>query len=93
LEWTERPAGFMLARMGQVDRIGNCPRCGRVMEFVLLPGANASRGPQCLDCEKFDPLKSELVTGWLNGELGRAQLTIARQKGAAPIGGKRWFAP
>jgi hypothetical protein len=41
------------------------------MMLAPLPEAGMPCGPQCIGREKFDPLKSELVTGWLNGELGR----------------------
>ena len=64
----------MLACMGQEQQIGSCPRCGRAMKLVL-PKAGAAYGLQWFGCDKFDPLKSELVTGWLNGELKR---TISR---------------
>jgi hypothetical protein len=50
------------------------------MKFALLPEASMPCGPQCIGCEKSDPLKSELVTGWLNGELGRPKRTITRPK-------------
>jgi hypothetical protein len=62
--------------MGQESQIGSCPRCGRTMELAVLPGASAPFGLQCAGCDKFDPLKSELVSGWLNGELGRPKLTV-----------------
>jgi hypothetical protein len=64
--------------MGQENQIGSCPRCGRAVKLTLLPTANAPCGLQCFGREKFDPLKSELVTGWLNGELGRPKRTIIR---------------
>jgi hypothetical protein len=66
----------MLMGMGQENQIGTCPRCGRGVKLALLPTANAPGGLQCFGCEKFDPLKSELVTGWLNGELGRPKRTV-----------------
>jgi hypothetical protein len=70
----------MLTCMGQANRTGNCPRCGRAMGLALLPEAGIPGGPQCIGCEKSDPLKSERVTGWLNGELGRPKRTIVRPK-------------
>lgn len=77
LEWTGPEAGFMLGCMGQTNQTGSCPRCGRRVELVLLKAGEAY-GLQCIGCEKFDPLKSELVTGWLNGELGRRKRTIVQ---------------
>jgi hypothetical protein len=59
--------------MGQANQIHSCPRCGRTIKLVLQRDERGPRGLQCLGCEKFDPLKSELVSGWLNGELGRAR--------------------
>jgi hypothetical protein len=70
----------MLTAMGQENQIGTCPRCGRAMKLALLPGTGASHGLQCTGCEKFDPLKSELVSGWLNGELGRPKRTVIEPK-------------
>ena len=48
--------------------------------FALLSEASLPRGPQCIGSEKSDPLKSERVTGWLNGELGRPKRTIIQPK-------------
>lgn len=70
----------MLDRMGQESQIARCPRCGRTMKLALPPGASAPFGLQCVGCDKSDPLKSELVTGWLNGELGRPKLTVIEPK-------------
>ena len=80
LEWTGPPADLMLTCMGQANRTGSCPRCGRAMKVALLPEASMPCGPQYIGCEKSDPLKSELVTGWLNGELGRPKRSIIRPK-------------
>ena len=80
LEWTGAPAGLILICMGQANQTGSCPRCGRAIKFALLPEASMPCGPQCIGCEKSDPLKSELVIGWLNGELGRPKRTIIRPK-------------
>jgi hypothetical protein len=66
--------------MGQANRTGSCRHCGRAMKFALLPEASMPYGLQCIGCEKSDPLKSELVTGWLNGELGRPKRTVIRPK-------------
>ena len=66
----------MLGCMEQEKQTGSCPRCGRAMKLALLPGASAPFGLQCVGCDKSDPLKSELVSGWLNGELGRPKLTV-----------------
>jgi hypothetical protein len=77
LEWTSPEAGFMLSWMGQANQTGSCPRCGRRVRLALLKAGEAY-GLQCTGCEKSDPLKSELVTGWLNGELGRPKRTIVR---------------
>jgi hypothetical protein len=76
LEWTDPPADLMLAWMGQANQTGTCPRCRRAVK----PAASVPCGPQCIGCEKFDPFKSELVTGWLNGELGRPKRTIIQPK-------------
>ena len=62
--------------MGQENPTVSCPRCGRVVKLALLPVASGAYGLQCSGCERFDPLKSELVTGWLNGELGRPKRTL-----------------
>jgi hypothetical protein len=77
LEWTGPEAGFMVGYMGQANQTVSCPRCGRRVELVLLKAGDAY-GLQCIGCEKFDPLKSEHVTGWLNGELGRPKRTIVQ---------------
>jgi hypothetical protein len=79
LEWTGPEAGSMLACMGQPPQIGRCPRCGCAMK-PALPTAGAGCGLQCTACAKYDPLKSELVTGWLSGELGRPKLTVIEPK-------------
>jgi hypothetical protein len=80
LEWTGPAAGLMLADMGQQNHVGNCPRCGRRVKLALLPAVSGTYDLQCCGCEKFDPLKSELVTGWLNGELGRPKRTFIQPK-------------
>jgi hypothetical protein len=67
----------MLAAVGQENQIDICPRCGRAMK---LPAASGIYDLQGCGCEKFDPLKSELVTGWLNGELGRPKRTFIQPK-------------
>ena len=73
--------------MGQENPKVTCPHCGRVVKLALLPAASGAQGLQCFGCEKFDPLKSELVTGWLNGELGRPKRTFGSSPtvGSLPI--------
>jgi len=66
--------------MGQENPTVSCPRCGRVVKLALLPAASGAYGLQCSGCEKFDPLRCELVTGWLNGELGRPKRTVIQPK-------------
>jgi hypothetical protein len=39
------------------------------MTFELPAGGDGQRSWQCLYCNGLDPLKSEQVNGWLNGEL------------------------
>ena len=70
-------------RMGREYPTVSCPRCGRVVKLAQLPAAGGAHDHQCFGCEKFDPLKSELVTGWLNGELGRPK----RSPGSSPKAG------
>src|SRR5205085_503374 len=79
-------AGFRRIELGSRRRtVGEfrCPRCGRVVKLAQLPAAGGAHDHQCFGCEKFDPLKSELVTGWLNGELGRPKRTF----GSSPTAG------
>ena len=59
-------------RMGQ-SAIKHCPLCNRPMAFVLPPGGKGPRTFQCLDCDRRDPLESESIKGWLQGELGRGK--------------------
>ena len=70
-------------RMGREYPTVSCPRCGRVVKLAQLPAAGGAHDHQCFGCEKFDPLKSELLTGWLNGELGRPKRTF----GSSPTAG------
>jgi hypothetical protein len=37
--------------------------------LVLPPGGKGQRTFRCLDCDRPDPLKTDEVIGWLNGEL------------------------
>jgi hypothetical protein len=37
--------------------------------LALPPGGKGPRTFQCLDCDRPDPLKTDEVIGWLNGEL------------------------
>jgi hypothetical protein len=55
--------------MGEAER-STCPHCGAVLILALPPGGgNGQRTFQCLDCDRPDPLKTDEVIGWLNGEL------------------------
>jgi hypothetical protein len=57
-----------IAIMGQAER-PTCPDCGAFLILALPPGGKGPRKMQCLDCDRPDPLKSEYVAGWLEGEL------------------------
>jgi hypothetical protein len=59
--------------MGQVKQNRDCPQCGRTMWVASTSRVNGRGALQCLSCEKFDPLRSEQVSRWLNGELGRVR--------------------
>jgi hypothetical protein len=37
--------------------------------LALPPGGKGKRSFRCLDCDDPDPLKTDVVTGWLKGEL------------------------
>jgi hypothetical protein len=54
--------------MGQAER-PTCPHCWALM--ILAPPRDGKGQPtfQCLECDSLDPLKTEKVTGWLEGEL------------------------
>ena len=54
--------------MGQEGR-PKCPDCGAFLILALPPGGKGKRIMQCLDCDRPDPLNSEVATGWLNSEL------------------------
>jgi hypothetical protein len=60
--------------MGQAER-PTCPKCGADLILALPPGGKGQRKFQCFDCDRPDPLKTDEVTGWLAGELGRAHGT------------------
>jgi hypothetical protein len=45
------------------------PHCGAYLTLALPLGGTGKRTFQCLDCDGPDPLKTEKVVGWLNGEL------------------------
>lgn len=47
----------------------NCPRCGRRMVLVPSPDGKAPALMQCPNCDLSDPLKSEIVEGWIKGSL------------------------
>jgi hypothetical protein len=51
-----------------------CPKCEADLILALPPGGKGQRKFQCFDCDRLDPLKTDKVTGWLAGELGRAEL-------------------
>jgi DNA-directed RNA polymerase subunit RPC12/RpoP len=55
--------------MGTLNQTGHCPRCGSPIIFTLLPDGKGPRTIQCPECSRFDPIKSERVVGWLQGEL------------------------
>ena len=54
--------------MGQAKR-PTCPHCGEFLILALPPGGKGQRTFQCFECDGPDPLKTEMVTGWLKGEL------------------------
>jgi len=54
--------------MGQAER-PTCPHCGAFLILALPPGGKGQRTFQCFDCDGPDPLKTEMVTGWLKSEL------------------------
>jgi hypothetical protein len=56
--------------MGQ-SAIRHCPVCNKPMVFALPPGSDGRRTFQCGDCDRPDPLESETIKGWLEGELGQ----------------------
>ena len=43
------------------------------MRLAPASARDLRHGLRCPDCETLDPLKSEQVAGWLNGELGRGE--------------------
>jgi hypothetical protein len=59
---------FKIAIMGQAER-PTCPDCGAFLILALPLGGKGPRKLRCLDCDRPDPLKSEYVAGWLEGEL------------------------
>jgi len=61
--------------MGQAER-PTCPHCGAHLILALPPGGKGPRTFQCFECERPDPLKSDEVSGWLRGELGRGDNTL-----------------
>lgn len=46
-----------------------CPKCGRPVKLMLPPGGKGPRTPQCIHCDRPDPLKSPEVKGLLKGLL------------------------
>jgi len=68
LELTKFPDRRQNCSMGGAER-STCPHCGAVLMLALPPGGKGPRTFQCLDCDRPDPLKTDEVIGWLNGEL------------------------
>jgi len=56
--------------MGQ-NAIEYCRVCNKPTVVALPPGGDGRRIFQCPDCDRPDPLNSEIAMGWLQGELGR----------------------
>ena len=56
--------------MGQANR-PTCPDCGAFLILALPPGGKGPRTFQCFVCDSIvpDPLKTEKVAGWFEGEL------------------------
>jgi hypothetical protein len=69
--------------MKKADRLA-CPKCQAPMILALQLGGKGPRTLQCLDCDRPDPLKSDKVTGWLNGELG-SQTRTSNPEGRTEI--------
>jgi hypothetical protein len=55
--------------MGQAKR-PICSECEAPLFLAPPPAGKGKRTFQCFDCDMPDPLKSDRVIGWLNGELG-----------------------
>ena len=58
--------------MGQAAR-PICPECGAPLVLVPPSDGGEKRMFQCLDCDGLDPMNTDRVIGWLNGELGSEQ--------------------
>jgi len=54
--------------MGQSKR-PTCPECGGYLTLAPPPDGKGPRTLQCLECDRPDPIKTEKIIGWLNGEL------------------------
>jgi hypothetical protein len=54
--------------MGHFEQTKRCPQCGCVMVFALPPQGKGPRSLQCLECDRPDPLRSD-VLNWLKGGL------------------------
>ena len=67
-EWTAKPVWRQIYLMGKTER-PTCPGCGAIMVQALPPGGKGQRTFLCFDCDRPDPLKTDKVTGWLEGEL------------------------
>lgn len=46
-----------------------CPKCGKPVKLMLLPGGKGSRTYQCIHCDRPDPLKSPEVKNLLKAFL------------------------
>jgi hypothetical protein len=68
LEWTDQPIWRQIYLLGKTER-PTCPGCGAIMVQALPPGGKGQRTFLCFDCDRPDPLKTDKVTGWLEGEL------------------------
>ncbi len=46
-----------------------CPNCGAFLNPSTASRRRGTAHVQCFECDGPDPLKTEMVTGWLKGEL------------------------
>ena len=51
------------------DTAQTCPECGGYLTLAPPPDGKGPRTLQCLECDRPDPIKTEKIIGWLNGEL------------------------
>ncbi len=54
--------------MGHVDQTRRCPQCGAIMVLAFRPQGKGPPALQCLECDRPDPLKSDVLK-WLEGGL------------------------